>query len=727
MSIKRALEVSGGVILAIPNSYSTILFSESSLLGLILLCVTFISPQIGLAGLLGLMSAILVSRIVGFEPLESKSGVITFNSLISSLAVGYYYPTVLLMHSPWQFIGFIMAVSMFALFLYVVINYLTYTYLRMPSMSLSFSITAIFIWFYFAKTGYLSNYANEHIMLLNQSTAFGTWWTGYFTSMGSLFFTPNVYAGLAIAFVILMVSRISFGLTLLGWVVCSKLVTILGASTSNGIFYPGFNLVLIVMSVGGIFLIPGKSAWLIAVGAAILGFLLSLAMSGNFYYVNPYTLLGSSLPIPVFAFPVNMVVILVVFALRLRVSNSTPVLNEMGVLHPEQALDIYSSRLKRFAKQGVPQFVLPVNGEWLVTQGHHGDITHKYEWAYAWDFEVEDSSGKRYSHNEVCLTDYYSYNKAVYASASGYVSKVVDGIPDNEVGAINNSDNWGNYISISHGYGIYTLYAHLKAGSISLKAGEYVGLGTKIAIVGNSGRSPIPHLHFQVQVSPEAGCKTKYSHLINYKVKTSEGFTFVGSGIPEQGQFISGLVAESNLQAMMGLNNLATMEYAVTKGSRSYNEKWDIDLDFLGRFWIKSSRGTTVEFSVYNGIYNSLGLRRRKLNALFAFSMLLSRMPYSPKQKLDWKDQPVYSVVLEPILKNALLFLLPLFNPLKFESTSSMSETNDTIHIDSRTIYKLLGIKIKAYHGTIDIDKNQGIKSIVLSSGTNEILRAKRI
>jgi len=46
------------------------------------------------------------------------------------------------------------------------------------------------------------------------------------------------------------------------------------------------------------------------------------------------------------------------------------------------------------------------------------------------------------------------------------------------------------------------MYAHLKRGSVKVKAGDTVKSGQQIAEVGNTGNSPIPHLHFHLQNSP---------------------------------------------------------------------------------------------------------------------------------------------------------------------------------------------------------------------------------
>jgi len=69
---------------------------------------------------------------------------------------------------------------------------------------------------------------------------------------------------------------------------------------------------------------------------------------------------------------------------------------------------------------------------------------------------------------------------------------------DGEVTFAEPKAGYGNTMIINHGYGIETWYGHLK--KFLVPRGEKVKRGTKIALLGNSGRSTGPHVHYEVRV-----------------------------------------------------------------------------------------------------------------------------------------------------------------------------------------------------------------------------------
>ncbi|MBI3791207.1 MAG: M23 family metallopeptidase [Gemmatimonadetes bacterium] len=61
----------------------------------------------------------------------------------------------------------------------------------------------------------------------------------------------------------------------------------------------------------------------------------------------------------------------------------------------------------------------------------------------------------------------------------------------------------GNYVVVRHANGLHTMYAHLKQGSVVVRPGQRVARGEHLGDVGDTGDSPLAHLHFQLTDGPD--------------------------------------------------------------------------------------------------------------------------------------------------------------------------------------------------------------------------------
>jgi len=90
--------------------------------------------------------------------------------------------------------------------------------------------------------------------------------------------------------------------------------------------------------------------------------------------------------------------------------------------------------------------------------------------------------------------DFYIFNAKLVAVSDGEIIDCSDEMEDK----FNMKRLAGNYIIIKHDTFCYSLYAHIKKGSIKVKNGDMVKQGQIIANVGNSGSGSEPHLHYQL-------------------------------------------------------------------------------------------------------------------------------------------------------------------------------------------------------------------------------------
>ena len=74
---------------------------------------------------------------------------------------------------------------------------------------------------------------------------------------------------------------------------------------------------------------------------------------------------------------------------------------------------------------------------------------------------------------------------------------------DNTPGNTNENEPFGNYVMIKHDRNEYSVLAHLKRNSITVREGDIIYSQEVVGQCGNSGNSSEPHLHFQVINAPD--------------------------------------------------------------------------------------------------------------------------------------------------------------------------------------------------------------------------------
>src|SRR5690606_19154995 len=81
----------------------------------------------------------------------------------------------------------------------------------------------------------------------------------------------------------------------------------------------------------------------------------------------------------------------------------------------------------------------------------------------------------------------------------------------------------GNHVVLDLGDGRYALYAHLKPGSVLVHKGQHVHRGQVLGLVGTSGNSSEPHLHFHVTDGPSPLASNGVPYLLRSFRATERG------------------------------------------------------------------------------------------------------------------------------------------------------------------------------------------------------------
>ena len=93
----------------------------------------------------------------------------------------------------------------------------------------------------------------------------------------------------------------------------------------------------------------------------------------------------------------------------------------------------------------------------------------------------------------------------------------------------NEGKQYGNgcYVRIKHSNGLYTLYYHLKSGSVTVKKGQKVTKGQVIGIIGKTGKATGVHLHYQIDKGSSASAIDPTEYVLNGKEIVEEAPTLV--------------------------------------------------------------------------------------------------------------------------------------------------------------------------------------------------------
>lgn len=112
-------------------------------------------------------------------------------------------------------------------------------------------------------------------------------------------------------------------------------------------------------------------------------------------------------------------------------------------------------------------------------------------------FRLSQGANGQYSHygpkNKYAMDIAMPVGTPIIAARAGVVVKT----ENSQSGRGNDAS--GNFVRVLHDDGTMGVYLHLKQGSVSVREGQRVTVGSPLALSGNTGNSSGPHLHFVVQ------------------------------------------------------------------------------------------------------------------------------------------------------------------------------------------------------------------------------------
>ncbi len=607
------------------RSYSQVLFSSSRAVGILLVGATFVAPWVGLGSLLCVLAGLLTVRFLRLPAGGFRTGVMTFNAALVGMGVGS-------MFEPGLAMG-LMAVTagVATVILTASLSSIMGAAANLPSLTFPFIFS---MWLLHALQGSVVGLqsvaqdwdASASAPELPMAIA------GYLKALGALFFVPRIDGGFLVALALLAFSRIALLLSVVGYAIAYGLCMGLAVFPTGPLLQNvGFNSMLVAIALGGIWFVPCWSSFLLASIASVLtaGLALALAAWSPVVGLAPLTM------------PFVLMVLVALTALRLRTVDEMPKSVDFAPGTPEQNLDYYQTRLARF---GTPQPValsFPFLGRWVCTQGNDGEHTHQGLWRHGLDFEVRGADGQTFVADGRRTEDYLCWRLPVLAPADGTVVRVVNDIADNPIGEVTSAQNWGNLVLIQHAPGRFSLVGHLAQGSVTVQRGAVVRRGATLGLCGNSGRSLVPHVHFQMQADDLVGSPTipvLFSDVVLCGLSTEE--RLLSRLLPQVGTVVRNPVRDEGLASVCSLNMEEPLEFNVAKAGGTAELQVVIpEMDLLGsKRLVRRATGDSLWYEDRFGafvVYDQMGPRSSLLGLM---RIAVPKVPFDAAPGLTWTD-----------------------------------------------------------------------------------------
>lgn len=687
-------------IKTIINSYSVLFFSQNRVLGIILLLVSFFNPVSGFAGLGCVIFSLLITKLLKQNSEDYRTGTYSFNSLLLGIAFGAFFQ-VNLMFVSWLLIACFMVV------LTTIIISKRMSKPGLPMLSLPFILV---FWLVLLASNSIFNTGilQKSSSLLEEiytgpgnlagaegylATALPKLLSLFFRSLSAVLFQHNIIAGILIATGILIHSRIAFSLLIISFVAACGFNSITHTYPEGISYYHlGANLMMASMAIGSFFTIPSLRSYLLAILCIPLGFVL----------INALTTLMALHALPIFSLPFCVLNISLLYFLILIGHHPKLQLTTAQHYSPEKNLYHVLNLQNRLNDLKYIRLSLPFMGYWTVSQGYNGAITHKGEWGQALDFVITDDEQKTFQYPGTLPEHFYCFNKPVLACGDGVVELVVNHVEDNDISEENLKENWGNTVVIRHAEGLYSKLSHLKKNSIKVKPGDTVKQGDLLGFCGNSGRSPEPHLHFQLQATPYIGSKTLSYPFAYYFNKKDNQNSLESYTVPNENELISNPEINVSLKKAFDLQPGFVAKLIAENGA---TEEWEIFKDALNQSYIYSKTTGAVAYFINNGtMFYFTSFYGDKTSLLHYFYIAAYKVIFNDTAYIQANDKfPV------PLTNNKILlwlqdFTAPFYRFISIKYKSGIQVKKTGLNIVSKQYQEIAGKTIPLAESTVFVD-----------------------
>jgi urea transporter len=610
---------------ALPRTYAIIFYSTDVRFGWAMLGLSLLVPWVGMAGLAGVVVAACLAWLLKVDRGWIRTGFALFNPLLACSAmvlagrVGGWAPQVIVVL--WA------AAAVFALLLTVGMQGWIGARVGLSVQSLPAVIVVYLLHFTGIGAGGQGPGVALAAGLQADLLCMPDFLRGFFRAFAAMVFQASDVAGILVYVALVMSSPLGGLMATVGYVAGAATFYLLGLPLgAAGTAWCGYNFLLAGVALGAGYQVPNRSSLLLAVAGGGLTALVAVALSVGLagFGLSPGAL------------PYNLLVLGTMAALRLLPRPAGLLASPWTTLQPEGTVRLVQINALRFPDYYTPALFLPCAGERVVTQGFDGELTHRGWWRHALDFEAPGEVGSWHAGSSD-LREFGIFETPIYSPVTGTVVALENHVPDNPVGHNNPEANWGNYVILRADAGFHVMLAHFLQGSVAVVAGQPVREGAYLGNCGNSGRSPVPHLHLHVQAGALPGAATVpfvMKHFIERDAATGLE-TYHLSGVPQQACVLRPATPSPALHACFSGWLPGVYEYAMSDG----HEAIRLEFDEAGRFRLESSRHRErLTLFLAEGVLYAEPFEGGGSGVLALLSIVLARVPCIAEPGVVWHE-----------------------------------------------------------------------------------------
>lgn len=600
------------------RAYGAFFLLEHPLSNILLVLCTMLGTcsHLGFMGLLGGISTIAFRSILRFPPLAHDIEVV--NGILVGLMIGASYTCDVR----------VIIVTIISGLLVVIVSALLNDslgrWLRLPLLGSPYVLVSYLI---ISVAGALKLSPLGLVPLSASAPA------SVLSAIGAFYFNPTALGGVLVMAAIAVSSPYLFVLSMASALSGTFVLGLMEISQTNALHMLALmNAVLTAIILGGLFARPGAKSFIVAMAASTLALPVTVSVSSILW----------GLGLPALASPFLVTVYASLAALSAERGRFWSGFWLRLPTLPERSLELYRLSSSRGVDEESLALKAPVSGTWQIYQGFFGPHTHKSPWQYSLDF-IKTIDGKSHCDNGTELSDYYCFAAPVLSPVFGVVVAMESNLADNPPSQMDLANVWGNYLLIRLDGGAYLKLAHLKKDSIRVEILSRVVPGQTLALCGNSGRSPQPHLHMHVQKEMDVASSTLPFHLTSVVKRTDEGEPLYSLDFrPEENDIFSTPQINTALKKGLNLPIGGKLAYDVVEGiGRSCRRTLSVEVDLSGQFSLVSDRGARACFTSNEELiafYNRTG----PIDVFFDCFLLAYGVTPFLDGHVSWMDAPPY-------------------------------------------------------------------------------------